>query len=305
MADILDGKVVVQKIKEELKEQVNSLALNDKYLAIIYLGDNSASKTYVSKKKKFGESIWLKVEVFGQGKDASEYFSEDETLQFYQKQDYDSVPKVIEIIHYLNYDKDCIGIIVQLPLPEQFQAYQAQILSAVQANKDVDGLWGVINGWSQVWLIDFLPATPRAVVEILKYYHLDNVQAKTIAILWQSNLVGKPLSVELMKKWATIYSTNQSNDPNKVKQACKNADYIISATGKIHLIDETYLADTHQQVLIDVGYGYKDGNPVGDIQIDKIKDKCLAYTPVPWGIWPITVACLFQNIIDLQSLKNQ
>lgn len=141
MTDVLDGKILVKKFREELTDQILSLALNkDKYLAIIYLGDNSSSKTYVAKKKKFGESIGIKVEVFGQGIGAEEYFSKDETLQFYQKQDYDSVPKIIEIIQYLNFDKDCVGIIVQLPLPETFQQYQAQILSAIQPNKDVDGL---------------------------------------------------------------------------------------------------------------------------------------------------------------------
>ncbi|NOZ44773.1 MAG: hypothetical protein GXP45_06645 [bacterium] len=143
MSEILDGKKVVAQIKKELIEQAQNTGLNkDKYLAILFFGDNSASQTYVRKKKKFGESIGIKVEVFGQ---KEEYLSQDKHLQFYQEQDYDSVPKVIELIQYLNYDKDCAGIIVQLPLPKEFQEYQAQILSAVQPNKDIDGLGGVVT----------------------------------------------------------------------------------------------------------------------------------------------------------------
>ncbi|NOZ44774.1 MAG: hypothetical protein GXP45_06650 [bacterium] len=101
-------------------------------------------------------------------------------------------------------------------------------------------------------MIDFLPATPRAVIELLKFYHYDKVQGKTVAILGQSNLVGKPLAIELMKMGATIYSTNQSNDSSKTKLACQKADYIISATGQVHLIDADYLSSQKNQIILDV-----------------------------------------------------
>jgi methylenetetrahydrofolate dehydrogenase (NADP+)/methenyltetrahydrofolate cyclohydrolase len=220
----------------------------------------------------------MRVEIFGQDES---FLSEDEGLQFYQKQEYDSVPKVIELIHYLNYDQDCVGIIVQLPLPEQFQSSKAKILSSIQAHKDVDGLGGVINGLSQVELLDFLPATPRAVIELLRYYNHDIFKGKTVAILGQSNLIGKPLAAELMKRGATVYSTNVFNDAEKTKKACQLADFIISATGKVGLVDETFLRKEKDQVIVDVGYGYKNGSPVGDVAIEKIKDKIFAYTPVP------------------------
>lgn len=299
MVQILDGKVVSAALQEELAAQVQAKYPDgNKYIAIIYLGDNKGSKTYVAKKKKFGDQIGLKVEVFGQGE---EYLSEDETLQFYQKQDYDNVPKVVELVQYLNFDKDCLAIIVQLPLPEQFEASKAQILGAIQPHKDVDGLWGVVQGLSQIGLIDFVPATPRAVIEVLKYYKYDDFQGKTVAILWQSNLIGKPLANELMKQWATVFTANHSSDTEKVKKICQMSDIIISATGVIHLVDESYLSPKGDQIIVDVGYGYIDGKPVGDVQLDKIKDKVAAYTPVPGGVGPVSVASIFKNVFNLQN----
>lgn len=301
MTEILDGRIVAHKMREELKTDITKLfPEGDKYLAIVFLWDNAASKTYVAKKKKLWETIGMRVEIFGQGE---EFFSNDEGLQFYQNQQYDSVPKVLDLINYLNYDKDCVGIIVQLPLPKKFQAEHAKILSSVQPHKDVDGLGGVINGLSRVGIIDFLPATPRAVIELMKHYNYDILKGKTVAILGQSNLVGKPLATELMKMWATVYITNASNNPEKTKAACQSVDYIVSATGQIHLVDESFLCKEKDQILIDVGYGFKDGKPVGDVNIEKIKDKVHAYTPVPGGVGPITVACLFKNIVNLQRWK--
>ena len=84
----------------------------------------------------------------------------------------------------------------------------------------------------------------------------------------------------------------------------KQSDYIISCTGKIHLIDASFLRDDRSQIVIDVGYGHKDGKPVGDVDIEAIKDKVAAYTPVPGGIGPLTVACLFDNVFTLQAYQD-
>lgn len=277
------------------------------YVAIIFLGDDYSSATYVKHKKAYGESIGLPVIVFGQNHTAE--YDRNQAGKFddvgiYINQNYDSVGKVMELIRYLNHDDDCVGIIVQLPLPEQFVEYKQQLLAAITPQKDLDGLGGVIVGLSQMWLIDFVPATPKAVLYILEKYNLDNFMGKTVAILWQSNIVGKPLVLECIKRGATVYTCNWDTPVEKIKIISKNSDYIVSCTGKIHLVDETFIRNDTTQIIVDVGYGHIDGKPVGDVHIETIQDKIAAYTPVPGGVWPLTVACLFDNIFVLQSYAD-
>lgn len=277
------------------------------YVAIIFLGDDYSSATYVKHKKAYGESIGLPVIVFGQNHTAE--YDRNQAGKFddvgiYINQNYDSVGKVMELIRYLNHDDDCVGIIVQLPLPEQFVEYKQQLLAAITPQKDLDGLGGVIVGLSQMWLIDFVPATPKAILYILEKYNLDNFMGKTVAILWQSNIVGKPLVLECIKRGATVYTCNWDTPVEKIKIISKNSDYIVSCTGKIHLVDETFIRNDTTQIIVDVGYGHIDGKPVGDVHIKTIQDKVAAYTPVPGGVWPLTVACLFDNIFVLQSYAD-
>lgn len=277
------------------------------YVAIIFLGDDYSSATYVKHKKAYGESIGLPVIVFGQNHTAE--YDRNQAGKFddvgiYINQNYDSVGKVMELIRYLNHDDDCVGIIVQLPLPEQFVEYKQQLLAAITPQKDLDGLGGVIVGLSQMWLIDFVPATPKAVLYILEKYNLDNFMGKTVAIFWQSNIVGKPLVLECIKRGATVYTCNWDTPVEKIKIISKNSDYIVSCTGKIHLVDETFIRNDTTQIIVDVGYGHIDGKPVGDVHIETIQDKVAAYTPVPGGVWPLTVACLFDNIFVLQSYAD-
>ena len=158
-------------------------------------------------------------------------------------------------------------------LPDQFKQYKTQILSAITPTKDVDGLWGVLTGLSSIDLIDFVPATPRAVLYLLDKYNLWDMKGKTVAIIGQSNIVGRPLIIDCVKRWATVASFNQENSLEEIKTMCKQSDYIISCTGKVHLVDETFLRDDHSQIVVDVGFWHKDGNPVGDVVIEKIKDK--------------------------------
>ena len=277
------------------------------YVAIIFLGDDYSSATYVKHKKAYGESIGLPVIVFGQNHTAE--YDRNQAGKFddvgiYINQNYDSVGKVMELIRYLNHDDDCVGIIVQLPLPEQFVEYKQQLLAAITPQKDLDGLGGVIVGLSQMWLIDFVPATPKAVLYILEKYNLDNFMGKTVAILWQSNIVGKPLVLECIKRGATVYTCNWDTPVEKIKIISKNSDYIVSCTGKIHLVDETFIRNDTTQIIVDVGYGHKDGKPVWDVDIATIQDKVASYTPVPGGVWPLTVACLFDNVFVLQSYAD-
>ncbi|HOQ79407.1 MAG TPA: bifunctional 5,10-methylenetetrahydrofolate dehydrogenase/5,10-methenyltetrahydrofolate cyclohydrolase, partial [Candidatus Absconditabacterales bacterium] len=226
---------------------------------------------------------------------------EDYDVQLYMKQEYDNIGKIIDLIHYLNHDKDCVGIIVQLPLPEELKKYKSQILSTISPNKDIDGMGGVLNGLSSIDLIDFVPATPKAVVKILKEYDLYNIRGKIITVIGQSNLVGKPLVLEFIKQGATVFSTNSSTPVEKTKELCKMSDIIVSCTGVVHLVNDEFIRDDKSQILIDVGYGHKAGKPVGDVDFESVKDRVKYITPVPGGVGPLTVACLFENIFDIQE----
>ena len=188
---ILDWKKVAEKIKLDLAKKVKKVFPDKKnYVWIIYLWDNKSSATYVRMKKKFGEEIGLKTEIFGQEKK------------------YDKLENVIDLIHQLNDDKYCLWFIIQLPLPNHLQKYKAQLLSLIAPDKDIDWLWWVLTWLSSIWLIDFLPATAKAVVTLLKEYKLYDLKWKTITVVWQSNLSGKPLVDEFLKQEATVYSCN-------------------------------------------------------------------------------------------------
>lgn len=301
---ILSWKELSISFKQDLiSKRATFFSDRKAYVAIIFLGDDYSSATYVKHKKAYGESIGLPVIVFGQNHTAE--YDRNQAGKFddvgiYINQNYDSVWKVMELIRYLNHDDECVGIIIQLPLPQQFEEYKEQLLAAITPQKDLDWLGGVILGLSEMGLVDFVPATPKAVLYLLEHYQLDDFKGKTVAILWQSNIVGKPLVLECIKRGATVYTCNADTPVEAIKTIAKSSDYIISSTGKVHLIDDSFVRSDSSQIIVDVGYGHIDGKPVGDVHIDMLKDKVAAYTPVPGGVWPLTVACIFDNVFVLQ-----
>ncbi len=149
-------------------------------------------------------------------------------------------------------------MIIQLPLPPKLQEYKNELLSAIAPHKDIDGLGGGLVGKSFFEMIDFIPATPKAVMSLLDYYDLGDVHGKKAAIIGQSTIVGKPLALELLKRGAQLYCFDIRNTPQEIKNFCQSADYIFSGTGHIHLVNEQYLSGKKNQILIDIGYGHID-----------------------------------------------
>ena len=281
---ILNGKEIAAKIKLDLTKKVQKVFPDKKnYVWIIYLWDNKSSATYVRMKKKFGEEIWLKTEIFGQEKK------------------YEQIENVVSLIHDLNDDKNCLWFLIQLPLPSQFEPHRAELLSLIAPDKDIDWLWWVLTWLSGIWLIDFVPATARAVVTLLKEYNLYNLKWKVITVIWQSNLSWKPLVNEFIKQWASVFSCNEYTDKILIKDYCLKSDYIISCTWCIHLLDDTFVRDDQSQVLVDVWYGYLNGKPAGDVDFQKVKDKVKYISPVPGGVWPLTVASIFENLFTIED----
>ncbi|AHB41620.1 methylenetetrahydrofolate dehydrogenase [candidate division SR1 bacterium RAAC1_SR1_1] len=289
---ILRGKELSVKMQENLKLKAKTLSDNS-YMAILFFGNDFSSGTYVRHKQKYGESIGVPVKIFTE-EGFSPLVQEKESF----------ANRVFNLIHQLNHDSFCIGIIIQLPLPEELKGHQNELLSTISPEKDIDGLGGVNTGLSSTGLIDFIPATPKAVITLLEEYKLDNLKGKKVAIIGQSNIVGKPLIMECIKRGAIVSSFNIDYTPEEIKQFTQKSDYIIACTGQVHLVDDSRIRHDQSQIIIDVGYGHIDGKPVGDVNIESIADKVFAYTPVPGGIGPLTVACLFDNIFTLQGYKK-
>ncbi len=321
------------EIKKNLQAQVVTRfgEQHNKYIAILYFWDNSSSATYVKFKKRYGEDIGIGCKIFrdedvlsvqnrlhrhsepacrqtGESEESSSCMDSSAKPQndaIWEWQ-HPLVKNIFSLITQLNTDEDCIWIMIQLPLPKALQAHKEALLASINPLKDIDGLGGIMSGLSAIDLIDFLPATPKAVIEVLATYDLNDLKWKKIVIIGQSNLIGKPLAIECMKRWGTVSCFNSLSDQEYLKNICKQSDIIISCTGVIHLVNAEFVREDQSQIVIDVGYGHdKSGKAVGDVDIESIKDKVFAYTPLPWGIWPLTIASLFSNIFVLQDLKEQ
>lgn len=301
MTIILDGRPHAAVMKEQLQQKTKDVFGDTKvYMAIIFVWNNAASAAYVWFKKKFGEDIGIAVEIFWQDTEATfSHLIEQKSLAKNQ-----TVEDIIQVINFLNNDPACVGIIVQLPLPDPLRENTAKITQHIHPSKDIDAMGGMIYGMDSFGTIDFLWATPQAAMTLLEQYNLDNVRGKTVSIVGQSNLIGKPLATHLMKKGATVLSFNSKSPKPQMYELCKQSDYIFACTGVIYVVDENYINDKKIQIIVDIGYGYLEGKPVGDVQLNKIKDKVAAYTPIPGGVWPLTVANLFANIFKLYNHFN-
>ena len=162
------------------------------------------------------------------------------------------------MIEFLNTDSQCVGIIVQLPLPDPLRVNTAHITQHITPSKDVDAMSGMTYGMDSFGTMDFLGATPQAAMTLLEQYDLAIGEGKIVSIFGQSNLIGKPLATHLMKKGATVLSFNSKSPREEMYALCQQSDYIFACTGVAYLIDEKYINDKNNQIIIDIGYGYKD-----------------------------------------------
>jgi methylenetetrahydrofolate dehydrogenase (NADP+)/methenyltetrahydrofolate cyclohydrolase len=139
----------------------------------------------------------------------------------------------------------------------------------------------------------------------LEYYNYDiQHHPHTISMLGESDLIGKPLTTILRNYWNTVHAFDEFSDQQQVRDMCKSSDIIISATGKLHLVDDSFVRDDQSQTLIDVGRGLIDGKPTWDINAESVAWKIAAITPIPGGVWPVTVASLFWNMVSLREMRD-
>ena len=274
-----------------------------KFVAVLFFGKSNPSQVYVNLKKKYAQEIWFDCLIFGQWE---VWFDENyPDLVNFQKKEYSNKDEVIGLVEILNDDERCVGIICQLPLTEELKPYQREICNSITPLKDMDWLWDKLQERAFKWEIEFLPATPQAVISLWNTYDLWDFGWKVISVIWQSDIVWRPISRYLELKWAEVHTFDIKNTLNEIIDQTKKSDVIISCTWALHLIDDRFLNKDKNQILIDVWYWFLDGKSTGDIDFEKVKDKVYAITPVPWWVWPMTVASLLGNIFRIWWQKKE
>lgn len=271
---LLDGKVVAEHLKNELKYIVEDEKDFDKTfkLCIIQVGDNNASSTYVRNKIIACEYVGIKSHLVR--------CSEDTTQE-----------ELIDIINMYNCDDSVNGIIVQLPLPKHID--DREIALHIDPLKDVDCFNPINVGNMWIGNDALCPCTPRGIMYILSHYNID-VEGKECVVVGRSNIVGKPMAMELLNANGTVTICHSMTQ--NLKEICKRADILVCAIGKPKFFNEEYVKDG--AVVIDVGIHRMDnGKLCGDVDFDAVKDKVSAITPVPGGVGPMTVAALMDNVV--------
>jgi methylenetetrahydrofolate dehydrogenase (NADP+)/methenyltetrahydrofolate cyclohydrolase len=274
-----------------------------KFVAVLFFGKSNPSQVYVNLKKKYAQEIWFDCLIFGQWE---AWFWEDyPDLVELQKKEYSDKDEVIELIGRLNNDERCVWIICQLPLTDELKPYQREICNAIAPLKDMDWLGDKLQERAFEWKIEFLPATAQAVISLWNAYDLWNFEWKIISVIWQSDIVWRPISRYLELKWANVHTFDIRNTPEEIVAQTKKSDIIISCTWALHLIDDKFVNEDKNQILIDVGYWFLDWKSTGDVNFEKVENKVYAISPVPGWVGPMTVASLFGNIFTIWWQKEK
>ena len=277
---ILDGKAVSLKVKESVKVRADELKKFgvEPTLAVVLVGEDKASQTYVRAKEKACNEYGIK--------SVAHRLSENTTQN-----------ELLALINVLNLDDSIHGILVQLPLPKHIDTNV--VLAAIDPRKDVDGFHAVNVGKLVSGLDGFVPCTPLGVMEILKEYGID-VAGLNAVVIGRSNIVGKPMANLLLNASATVTVTHSKT--KNLKEICKNADLIVAAIGKPFFLKADMVKDG--AVVVDVGINrLDDGRLVGDVDFDEVAPKCSYITPVPGGVGPMTIAMLLNNTILAAQVK--
>ncbi len=282
MATIIDGKASADKILENIKQKVSELEKSrDRKpgLSVILVGEDSASSVYVKNKEKKANYVGFNSSVYK----LPETTTKDELLALIEK---------------LNKDDAVDGILLQLPLPKHLNP--SDFLDKIDPKKDVDGFHPVNSGR----LLNnekpyAVPCTPKGIIRLLEEYNIQ-IEGKNAVVIGRSNIVGKPVSMLLLNKNATV--TVAHSKTKNLSEITKKADILISATGHAGMVT----ADMVKKgaAVIDVGIiRGNDGKLRGDADFDTVKDIAGAITPVPGGVGPMTIAMLITNTLELYMLR--
>ena len=273
---LLEGKKIADKILENLKKEVRKNNLSLKLVAIL-VGKNSASEIFIRQKEKACQKVGINFEL----------------IKFSENISFNKLKNEIEKICKNNLNS---GIIIQLPLPKKFKDKEQELLNIIPPLKDVDVLSETNLGKFYTGSLKILPPTVNAVFYLFKKYKI-TLKGKKILIIGSGKLVGFPLSIWLLQKKATISVINEFT--KSISYFTKNADIIISGVGKAELI-KGYMVK-NGVTIIDIGTSFKNKKIIGDADIKSVSKKVKFITPTPHGVGPLTVACLIENLIELNK----
>ncbi|MBP8968932.1 MAG: bifunctional methylenetetrahydrofolate dehydrogenase/methenyltetrahydrofolate cyclohydrolase FolD [Lachnospiraceae bacterium] len=274
MAQIIDGKAISQAVKDEIKARTAELSSKGitATLAVILVGEDPASQVYVKNKKKACEYCGIRSLSYELPADTTE-------------------AKLLELIAELNEREDVNGILVQLPLPAGID--EDRVLDAISPDKDVDGFHPVNVGKLSIGKKGFVSCTPAGVIQLLKRSGIE-ISGKECVVVGRSNIVGKPMSMLLLKENGTV--TVCHSRTRDLKEVTKRADILVVAIGKPKFIDASYVREG--AVVIDVGiHRQEDGKLCGDVDYASVEPVASAITPVPGGVGPMTIAMLMYNCL--------
>lgn len=271
---IIDGKAIGKVIREEIKERVQNLERKGCIpgLAVILVGDDQASHTYVRNKQKSSVEVGMKSELIKLPKAVSE-------------------TELLERIEKLNNDPSIHGILVQLPLPEHID--ENRVILAIDPAKDVDGFHPENVGKMIIGQNTYLSCTPYGIIKLLERTNTP-IQGKHVVVVGRSNIVGKPMGQLLLQRDATVtYCHSRTED---LKKHTKQADILIVAIGRAKFITGEHVKEG--AVVIDVGMNRDEfGKLCGDVDFESVVEKSSAITPVPGGVGPMTITMLLKNTL--------
>lgn len=281
-AQILNGKELSIKIKEDLRKKTEELKAKgiNPGLAVIIVGNDSASRVYVNNKKKACEEC---------GFYSEEYALPEETTE----------EELLALIDTLNNKKEINGILVQLPLPKGIDS--EKVLLSILPEKDVDAFHPVNVGKIMIGNFDFLPCTPAGVMELIRLTNID-VCGKECVVVGRSNIVGKPQAMLLLHENGTV--TICHSRTKNLKEVCRRADILVAAVGKAKFITADMVKEG--AIVIDVGMNRdENGKLCGDVDYDSVSEIASAITPVPGGVGPMTIAMLMKNTLKAAEIQNK
>jgi len=275
---IIDGKAHAAAIRAQVKEQVaNSPQLGPPHLAVILVGENSASLVYIKNKQKACEEIGILFSLHTLPEDTSQ-------------------EAVLETVNKLNADNTVHGILAQQPFPKHI--CKEKIVEAIAPEKDVDCLHPVNLGLVAQGAPIFSPCTPGGVITLLKRECIP-IAGKHAVIVGRSDIVGKPLAFMLLNENATV--TICHSKTQNLPAICRQADILVAAVGQPKLVTANYVKDG--ATVIDVGINRNNGQLCGDVDFANVISKVAYITPVPGGIGPMTIATLIENCIKAWGLQ--
>ncbi|MBO4784541.1 MAG: bifunctional methylenetetrahydrofolate dehydrogenase/methenyltetrahydrofolate cyclohydrolase FolD [Lachnospiraceae bacterium] len=277
MAELIDGKLISAQIKDECKEKVALLKEKgiEVTLAVIQVGEDPASSVYVNNKKKACEYI---------GANSLSYNLKEDSTQ----------EELLKLIDDLNNDDKVNGILVQLPLPKHFD--EDEVIRRINPDKDVDGFHPINVGRLSIGEKGFVSCTPAGIIQLLKRSNVE-IEGKECVIIGRSNIVGKPMSMLMLRENATV--TICHSRTKNLSEVTKRADILIVAIGKPKMIDASYVKEG--AVVIDVGIHRVDPDSkklCGDVDFESVEPVAGKITPVPGGVGPMTIAMLMSNLVN-------